>query len=381
MTNSPPAPRPIALFFSNLRGGGIQRVMLNLAEGFLDAGLRVDLVIVQAEGELLPEVPARARLVDFQKRRALFALPNLITYLKNEKPISLLASQPHLNVLAILARVFARAQTRMVISEHIAFEDAARNGAHLLDRWSALMGRIFYKHADEIIAVSQGVKSQLVRATRVAPEHVRVIHNPILNAAFNAKKMQAVEHPWLGQNIPLILSAGRLTAQKDHASLLRAFAILLRNTPARLIIFGEGEERNALLKLAQDLKIESEISLPGFVQNPFGFMQRAQLFVLSSRWEGFGNVLVEALACGLSVVASDCPSGPSEILEGDKFGWLTPVGDAPALAAAMRAALAHPFSAETLQRRAQDFSIERIAPLYLQTLLPQPATIRARSGL
>ena len=381
MKNSQPAPRPIALFFSNLRGGGIQRVMLNLAEGFLQAGLRVDLVIVQAEGELLPEVPDGARLINLDKRRALFSLKSLIDYLQREKPIALLASQPHLNILATSARRIAHVDTRVVISEHIAFEDAARNSTRFADRWSPLLARAFYKHADGIIAVSQGVKDQLVRATRIAPGRVQVIHNPILSASFESKKMQAAEHRWLGQNVPLILSAGRLTAQKDFATLLRAFAILRNSQPAHLILLGEGEERNSLLKLAAELKIDAHVDLPGFVPNPFGFMRQAQLFTLSSRWEGFGNVLVEALACGLPVVATDCPSGPAEILEHGKYGALTPVGDAPALAAAMLQTLKQPPSADLLKRRAQDFSNATIIPRYLQTLLDASASVRAGSGL
>lgn len=381
MKNSQPAPRPIALFFSNLRGGGIQRVMLNLAEGFLQAGQRVDLVIVQAEGELAPEISDGVRLINLNKRRALFALKTLIDYLEREKPIAVLASQPHLNILAIIARRAARVDTRVVISEHIAFEDAARNSTRFVDRWSALLGRLFYKRADGIIAVSQGVKDQVVHAARIAPGRVQVIHNPILSASFDQKIMQSAQHRWLGQNIPLILSAGRLTAQKDFATLLRAFAILRKSQPARLIILGEGEERNSLLKLAAELKIDAHVDLPGFMPNPFGFMQKAHLFVLSSRWEGFGNVLVEALACGLPVVATNCPSGPAEILEHGKYGTLTPVGDAPALAAAMLQTLKQPPSAEMLKRRAQDFSNATIVPRYLQTLLDASDSIRAGSGL
>lgn len=381
MTDSPADSRPLALFFSNLHGGGIQRVMLNLAEGFLQAGLPVDLVTLQAEGELLPAVPGGARLVDLKKRRALFALTGLMRYLQTESPRALLASQPHLNVLAILARGLARSSTRVVISEHIAFEDAARNAARWLDGWTASMGRIFYRRADGIVAVSHGVARQLIRATRVPPHMVRVIYNPILTPSFYTRKTSPVEHAWLAEKIPLILSAGRLTAQKDQATLLRAFAILLKSRPARLILLGQGEERAALLKLAQELKIENEVSLPGFVQNPFGFMARAKLFALSSRWEGFGNVLVEAMACGLPIVSTDCPSGPAEILAGGKFGLLTPPGDAPALAAAMLETLAHPISAQTLKTRAQDFSSAAIVPLYLQTLLPVNAAQRAGSGL
>jgi len=355
--------------------------MLNLAEGLLQTGLRVDLVIVQAEGELRPEIPSAARVVDLNKRRALFALKSLIAYLRCEKPVALLASQPHLNALAIIARRLAQANTRLVISEHVAFEDAAKNSKSLIDRQSALLGRAFYKHTDEIVAVSQGVKDQLVRATHVDPQKVHVIYNPILSASFAQKIKQDAQHRWFGENIPLIISAGRLTVQKDFATLLRAFAILRNMQAAHLIILGEGEQRSELLTLAHELKIEEHIDLPGFTQNPFGFMRRAQLFVLSSRWEGFGNVLVEALACGLPVVATDCPSGPAEILEHGKYGALTPLGDAPALAAAILQTLKQHPSTETLKRRAQDFSNETIVPQYLKTLLPEDESIRARSGL
>jgi glycosyltransferase involved in cell wall biosynthesis len=168
----------------------------------------------------------------------------------------------------------------------------------------------------------------------------------------------------------VILGAGRLTAQKDFPTLIRAFALARAAQPMRLILLGEGELREPLRALAADLGIAAQVDLPGFVENPYAFMSRAHVFVLSSAWEGFGLVLVEAMACGTPVVSTDCPAGPAEILMGGRFGRLVPVGDAGAMAEAIRATLADPLPADRLRSRAGDFSLEKIGDEYFELLLP-----------
>jgi glycosyltransferase involved in cell wall biosynthesis len=205
---------------------------------------------------------------------------------------------------------------------------------------------------------------------------VKVIYNPTVTPEIFRKATEPVQHPWFVDNrVPIILAAGRLHRQKDFPTLLRAFSLLRQNRPCRLVILGDGKKRRrkALRQLAKQLGIEKDVSLPGFVENPFAYMARANLFVLSSAWEGFGNVIVEALACGCPVVSTDCRSGPREILDNGRYGRLVPVGDPEALARAMLEALDdpdNPCDRETRIQRAMEFSVDKIVDEYLKVLLP-----------
>lgn len=345
--------------------------MLNLAEGLLERGLRVDLVLVRARGELLESVPANARVVDLNVSHSVLALPGLVRYLRREKPVAVLASQTHLNVVAIWARALSGVPHRVVISEHIDPAEAARHAQNWKDSLLPVMARLFYGRADQVVVVSQAAAGPLLQATGLPAHRLRVIHNPVVTRALLAQAQRPLDHPWfLPDQPPVILSAGRLTRQKDHATLLHAFAIVRKETAARLVILGEGEERQALESLARELKIEDELSLPGFVPNPFALMAGARVFVLCSRWEGLPTVLVEALACGTPVVSTDCPSGPAEILGDGRYGLLTPPGDARALAAGILKSLRRPPPTHSLKSRALQFSVERILPQYLDVLLP-----------
>jgi glycosyltransferase involved in cell wall biosynthesis len=225
-----------------------------------------------------------------------------------------------------------------------------------------------YHRADGVIAISCGVADDLAAAIDMPRDHIQVIYNPAFlpNVIENSKL--ALLHPWFAPHEPpVILAAGRLTAAKDFSTLIRAFARLHSVRAARLVILGEGEQRDKLEVLLKELDLASDVALPGFVDNPFAWMRRSALFVLSSAWEGFGNVLVEAMACGLPVVSTDCPSGPAEILENGRWGRLVPVGDVEALAAAMCATLdesEHP----NVAARAAMFHSETAVEKYLKVL-------------
>ncbi|MER3479061.1 MAG: glycosyl transferase [Meiothermus sp.] len=326
----------IALFLPSLRGGGAERVMANLARGFAEQGLTVDLVLAKAEGPYLSQVPTSVRVVDLGARRVLFALPGLVQYLRRERPSAMLSALNHANIVAIWARFLARTKTRLVVSEHNTLSRATENAAVRRAKAMPLLIRLFYPQADAVVAVSQGVAKDLTARTGLPPGKVRVIYNPVVTPELFAKAEEPLDHPWFKPGEPpVILGVGRLTAQKDFATLIRAFALVRKERPARLMILGEGEERPKLETLVQELGLEADVSLPGFVENPFSYMKRAAVFVLSSKWEGLPTVLIEALALGIPVVSTDCPNGPAEILEGGKWGGLVPVGDPEALAGAM----------------------------------------------
>jgi len=232
-------------------------------------------------------------------------------------------------------------------------------------RWS-------YKNADAIVAVSAGVAADLADYIDVEREAIHVIYNPVIDRELIRLSFEPVDHPWLcDPDIPVVLAAGRLTEQKDFGNLLDAFRIVLDGMDARLIILGEGELRDALERKICTLGIQAKVSLPGFKENPYALMRRSNLFVLSSQREGFGNVLVEALACGTQVVSTDCQSGPAEILQDGKYGKLVKVGDPVGLASMITKSLRSPISEDHSQKFIEKYSIEKGVQEYMNVLLPE----------
>lgn len=359
----------IALFVPSLRGGGAERVMVNLARGFSEQGYKVDLVLQRAEGPFLSKVPDEVRIVDLRTKRMALALFPLISYLRREKPRSLLAAMTHTNIVALLARKLARVETRVVVSEHNTISIISHTSKTLRSRFLPLIAKRLYYWADAVIAVSKGVADDFAEFLKFPREKIRVIYNPVVTPEILEKAEEPLEHPWFKPGEPpVILGVGALTKQKDFPTLIHAFALVRRERPARLVILGEGEERPKLEALAQELGIAEDVDMPGFVENPYKYMANAAVFVLSSRWEGFGNVLVEAMACGTPVVSSDCPNGPSEILLGGQYGKLVPLGNAQAMAVAILETLDTPLSQKVLRTRAAEFVLEQVCQKYKEVL-------------
>jgi glycosyltransferase involved in cell wall biosynthesis len=334
---------PIAFYLPTLTGGGAERVIVNLARGIHERGLPVDLVVARTEGELVDQVPDGVRLVDLGGRRVLRSLGALAGYLRRERPRALIASMSHANVVAIWAGRLAGQGTRVIATVHNTMSQSTPDQGRLAATlWPRLL-RTFYPWADAVVAVSRGAADDLARSVGVPRERVHVVYNPVITPATWAQAQRAPEHPWfVPGGPPVVLGVGRLTRQKDFATLLRAFADVRRCRTARLLILGEGEERSRLETLAAELGISDDVSLPGFRDDAVSCMAGSALFVLSSAWEGLPTVLIEALATGTPVVSTDCPSGPREILQEGRLGALVPVGDASALAAAMLASLERP---------------------------------------
>ncbi|TFG53002.1 MAG: glycosyltransferase [Gemmatimonadales bacterium] len=358
---------PIALFLPSLHGGGAERVLLNLARGLVAEGIAVDLVLGSSEGRLRTCVPAVRRVVELGGGRMRQTLPGLVRYLRTDQPKILLSAMDHTNLVALFARELARRDVPIVVTVHVdllaAWSEEPLRGTARLMPWA--MKRL-YPRADAIVAVSHGAASSLCRILGVAPSRVQVIHNPIeLPAPLQAEPAPA--HKWFTDpGVPLFLGVGRLVPQKDFTNLIRAFALLHRDRPARLLILGEGPQREPLDALIHSLGLESHAALAGFAADPGPYMRQAACVVLSSRFEGFGNVLVEAMACGTPVISTDCPSGPSEILEGGRFGPLVPPGDPAALAGAMGAILERRLEPGQLIAAAQAYSVERVTGKYLR---------------
>jgi glycosyltransferase involved in cell wall biosynthesis len=331
----------ISIFMPSLFGAGGQRSMLNLAHGIAECGYSVDLVLAKAEGAFLDEVREPVRVVDLKASRALTSLPALVNYLRREQPEAMLSVFGYVNIVALWAWRLARVRTRLFVNEQNTVSLEAGNASNWRGRLTPRLIKRFYPWANGIVVVSQGVREDLTQLTNIPDEQITVIYNPsVVGAEVLGKAQAPLDHPWFkpGQP-PVLIAVGRLQIQKDYPMMIQAFAQVRRSRPARLLILGEGKERLLLEQLIEELGLEQDVSLPGFVMNPYAYMAKASLFVLSSRWEGLPTVLIEALCCSTPAVSTDCPSGPREILKDGQFGQLVPVGDVDALARAIELSL------------------------------------------
>ena len=379
------APR-VALLISGLGLGGVQRTMLTLAGGLADRGLAVDLLVPDERGPFRDQIPANVRLVNLsrwwlrlpvirarKRRRALLMAPAIADYLRRQRPAALLSASHYVNLAAIWGRDLADTGTRLVISQRTQLSVAITNSRLPILRRRPLlawMTRRYYPRADAIVAVSDGVADDLAAVARLPRQRIVTVYNPTDLDHIAERAAEPAPHPWLTDGgAPVIVAVGRLAAQKDFATLLRAFARLRAQQPARLLILGEGRERPQLEALARELGIADAVAMPGYAENPFAALTRADLYVMSSRYEGLPGALIQALACGCRIVSTDCPSGPAEILDHGRYGRLVPVGDEKALAGAMQEALAAPHDAQRQRERAALFSVPRAVDAYLELLL------------
>jgi len=310
--------------------------MLKLSGGIAARGYPLDLVLADAVGPYLAEVPKAVRIVNLNARRLFASLWPLIRYLRREQPAAMLSAL-NANLIAVWARQLSGVSTRVVVTERNTLSSRVLHYSSVLRM--RLLPRLinrFYPWADGIVAVSAGAADDLSRVAGVPRRRIQVIYNPIITPDLQAKTQVPLDHPWFRPGSPpVILAVGSLTAQKDFPTLIKAFVIARKNRQARLMILGEGEERPKLEGLIRELGVESDVSLPGFIVNPYPYMCGASLFVLSSRWEGLPGVLIEALYCGTPLISTDCHSGPREILANGEYGKLLPVGDVDHLARAI----------------------------------------------
>ena len=362
----------VALFLPSLHGGGAERVAVKLVKGLLEEGVKVDLVLARAEGPYLAELPKEDgfRLFDLKVPRVLYALPGLSRYLRHEHPLALLSFMNHANIVAIWAKKWSRYTGKLVVSERVFLSVNSQQTKGIKAKLIPYLVKKYYPAADRVVCVSMEVARDL-KSLGVPEEKFVVIYNPVISQELFEKAKEPLDHPWFADGVPVILGAGRLSPQKDFPTLLKAFSLVRRRRRARVVILGEGEERERLRQLSEELGVAREVDFPGFDPNPYRWMKKAAVFVLSSRWEGLPGVLIEALALGTPVVATDCPSGPREILEDGKWGGVVPVGDAKAMAEAILETIEEgrrPFS-EEFQAHLRKFSLKEVVKQYKNVLL------------
>lgn len=366
MSENSPA---IAIFCRTIGAAGGERVMLNLANEWLKLGLKVDLVLSTAVGLDLWEIPANLRVVDLKASRLSKSLFGLVRYLKQERPAVLIPCAHFANEVALIAKLIARIPNKILLIEHIVLStEIEREEKGVRKFLIPLAVRALYRLADRVVAVSPRVAEDLAKLAGIPQSQIPAIYNPAITPQIFQQATQPIDSPWFQPGeLPVILGVGRLQPQKDFPTLIRAFARVRKVKPARLVILGWGPERPQLEALIRELEIEEFVDLVGFVSNPYAYIKRASVFVLSSAWEGMPLSLIEAMALDVPIVATDCKSGPAEVLNRGQYGKLVAVGDSEAMAEAILSLL----SGERKQVPSSwldQFRVEEVAKKYLGIL-------------
>jgi glycosyltransferase involved in cell wall biosynthesis len=381
---TPDAKVRLALYHPSLIAGGIQRVFVNLAQGFVERGFAVDMVQATPEGGFRHAVPEGVRLIDLNARRALTSLPGLVRYLRQERPQVLISGAIQTNLVSVWARRIARIPVRLILTEHNIISTITAGAPMLRTRMTPFLVRSVYPGADELVAVSQGAAQDLANTLGPCGRKVRVIYNPVVSREFWQQAAEPLNDPRLdGGHKPVILAVGRLHYHKDYPTLLRAFAILRRRLDAHLVFLGDGEERGRLEALARELQVETAVSFLGAVANPLPYMKHAKVLALSSMVEALPTVVIEALAMNLPVVATDCPTGPREILCEGAYGTLVPVGDSSTMADALFEVLSGRLVTVNSKDALERFQDDRVIEQYMAIMginIPVPVKPESRQS-
>jgi len=394
-TGTRATPGHVAILLSASQVASRERIFLATAELLAQRGYRVTVLAARPNDELRARVQAPLLLRDIDPTatvpglrhlphvvRLYCSLPVVAKFLRQARPDVLFSTSIPPNMVALGARLLSRQNTRIVIRQ----SNVVRARGHAASAGVARRPRdwlmpLLYPKADAIIAVSQGVAENLSAIPSIDPSRIHAVANAVAIDEAAEKAREPVDHPWFRPGgPPVLLAAGRLIRKKDYATMLRALARVRAHVDARLIVLGEGPERPALERLIASLGLGDCVDLLGYRPNPFAFMARASLFVMSSRFEGMPSVLIEALACGCPLVSTDCPSGPAEILDQGRFGTLVPMGDVERLADAILQALRTPPDRERLVARARDFARQGAAERYVEILTGCLAAADAEAG-
>jgi glycosyltransferase involved in cell wall biosynthesis len=357
----------LAVLMAEIGRGGMGKMRIHLMNAIAEAGYAVDLLLGRDDAAHTVALDERIRVIRLGTTHAVFGVPRLAWYLRRERPAVLLTQRIRVNVLAHRARALSRARVRIFATGNAHMSTAVREFPKREQIRRLARIRDYFSRNDGMIAVSRGVADDCAELMGWSPDAVDVAPNPVVTPELDRLVAEPVDHPWFRTGEPpVVLAIGRLHDQKDYPTLLKAFASLRSKHEARLVVLGSGPLRETLAEYARELGIEHDFDMPGFASNVYAYLARSRMFVLSSAWEGSPNVLVEAMAVGTPVVATDCPSGPFEILEGGRLAPLVPVGDAPALAAAMERVWTHPPDTTRLSASARErYSVERSADTFI----------------
>lgn len=359
----------ICIFLPNFDNGGVERMLVNLAYGMWQNKIKVDFIVADKNRPYLGELPTDISIIELKSHDHQQQVTKTAQYLNEHRPSAMLsAKEPD---IAVAEAAIKSSDTACKLFIRAVVNHTQRLAhSNPIKRWLALREiKRLYAKAHGIIAVSQGVADDLQMILGDTAPVISTANNPVITPSFYDKAKQPVTHPWLVPGAPpVILGVGRISRAKNFPLLIKSFAQLRQQQPCRLIILGSGKKQDRLLKLAEALGVREDVDLPGYQENPYAFLNKASLFVLSSLWEGSPNVLTEALAAGCPVVSTDCPSGPKETLQNGKFGPLVAMDDVDGLAKAMSETLNQPLPSDVLISATESFTTSNSAKQYLRAM-------------
>ena len=354
----------IAIFPPSLQSGGIRQVALNLGDGFSEAGYEVDMLLLNRNEK--NQLSHHINPIILGAKRTMFSPRSLIKYFRQNRPDYIIALTEPCNFAAITACMLSKYPVPIIATVHNTLSLYISGSTNNREKLYGLLARWFYVRADYVVAVSYGVEQDLIKNFNVDPNYVKTIYSPIQIDTIIEKSNEALTSELMDhKQVPIILTVGRLEPQKDFETLIRAFAHVLESRQCKLWIVGDGSQKNQLIQLGKDLNIINDIVFIGLDSNPLKYMKQADVFVLSSIYEGFGIVLVEALACGCNIVSTNCPSGPAEILDNGLYGQLVSMKDPQSMANAILATLENPINSNVLLERSRKFSVSRSIQQYI----------------
>lgn len=370
----------IAFVMADLGTGGIGKMRVHLTRELVDRGLQVDLVLGRARGPYLDRVDPRVRIVPLKSSHPIASLPQLARYIRCARPDVIISEKLRTNLAAQRACRLVGHSPRMYTSMHGVLSHKLE-GENLSEKKKRSKYRDIakaYPRNDGFICVSTGIADDLEKNFGIPRDKLHVVFNPVVTPSIIERAKAAAGHPWVDdKQVPVVVGVGRLEPQKDFDTLISAVGLISVHRPVRLLILGDGAEHERLLQRVDSEGLGGQVQLMGFVDNPYAFMARADVFVLSSKWEGFGNVIVESLALGTPVVSTDCPAGPREILDGGRLGRLVAIGDAQQMADAIEAMLVSPFDSAVLRAEGARYTPQACANGYLKTIgLGDPRWLR-----
>lgn len=359
--------RHIVFYLYAINGRGQSKVLIDIAVGLAGAGYQVTFCCARVDDSVfIDKYKNEIKLKVFGVTSRLSAALKLKNFIDKNNANVIVSGGTDNNCIVALVSRWSHSKPLSIITEHTSLIQTINNSKRKLAKLLPLAVRLFYPKATVLASVSCSLENELLEDIKVKHSNTKVLYNPVINDELQHKSLDSVKHKWFGSGNKVFIGVGQLTEQKDFFTLLNAFKLLKENTQFKLIILGDGPDKVALQKHIDALDIKDKVDLVGRVDNPYAYMKQADVFVLSSKWEGFGLVLVEAMACGTPVVSTDCPHGPREILADGKWGELVPVEDPAALAKAMLAAVAKPRDAAL--ERAQVFSHEASIKQYAELI-------------
>ncbi len=358
------------LAFFGFRGGkgGISNVMLNLMNSSALFLKGIDVLVNNPNIPELDLLNPKINIINLNESPGLISLPSLLDYINKKRPKVILTNRERANRVLALATPFINYPIKIVFRVGMPISTALERRNLVKRAFRKYSIKYAYKRAEIVIANSNKVAEDILDITGISTDRIKVLNNPTVSDKLYELSNAPTPHKWLDEDMPVIMGIGRLARQKGFETLIKAFYKVVQRTEARLIILGEGKERDSLLNLIRYLGITDKVALPGFTSNPFAFLSRASCFVLSSAWEGSPNVLIEALALGIPVVATDCPTGPREILKNGRYGELVEVHNHNQMAEAILKVLSSPPPPSFLKYAAEPYRAIPATITYLKVM-------------